>query len=291
MSILTYRKGWSNKPPVGAQLNWGHPLMRGLVAAFLCNEGAGLVLNDMTFRNPGPMTNIPSSGQGGAWQNIPGRPGITGTAANFRNNFPGGPATCLNLYNNPPAVSIATQFYARSDQGHFNGVVQWGSNGPTNGAVGLEFDFNNLSAGISCSMAIPGDARFVTYGAPGDFSQINTHVVFVVDPGGTLGPQGLTLYVNGIWVGFTLVTAPIDWVDSVTPNIVLGNGANGDIGQVLLYNRALTAGEAQMLYVDPYCIVSPQSGRVRSSGLPIPVMPPLIGNLLMPPRPHALVRM
>lgn len=291
MSILTYRKGWSNKPPVGAQLNWGHPLTRGLVAAYLYNEGAGLTINDLLLRNPGVMSNTPSSGQGGAWQNIPGSPAVAGTSGNFRNNFPGGPVTLLNIYGQPTALSIVGQFYARSDQGHFNPIVDWGTSGG-NGVVQLQFDFNNIGSGIDGAQAIPGDARFVTYGTDGQFQQQNVHVVFVDDPGGTVGPAGLSLYFNGILVGFTALTAPIDWVDSLpSPNIFMGHSTNGNIGQVLLYTRALTAGEAQMLYVDPYCIVSPQSGRVRSSGLPIPVMPPLIGNLLMPPRPHALVRM
>src|SRR4030042_101428 len=33
---------WTNKPPLGSQINWGHPLSRGLVGCWLMNEGGGL---------------------------------------------------------------------------------------------------------------------------------------------------------------------------------------------------------------------------------------------------------
>lgn len=38
--------GPNQKPPLGAQLNWSHPLAQGLVGAWLMNEGSGSVVNN-----------------------------------------------------------------------------------------------------------------------------------------------------------------------------------------------------------------------------------------------------
>src|SRR3990167_10590368 len=41
MAVAFLQKRWSQKPPVGAQINWGHPLARRLIALFVMNEGGG----------------------------------------------------------------------------------------------------------------------------------------------------------------------------------------------------------------------------------------------------------
>lgn len=37
-----------NKPPIGSTVNWSHPLSKGLVGAWLMNEGAGNRINDLS---------------------------------------------------------------------------------------------------------------------------------------------------------------------------------------------------------------------------------------------------
>lgn len=41
------------KPPVGSQVNWGHPLTQGLVGCWLMNEGGGLILKNIALNSPG----------------------------------------------------------------------------------------------------------------------------------------------------------------------------------------------------------------------------------------------
>lgn len=43
------QKRWATKPPVGTQLNWGHPLSQALHRAWIFNEGAGLSCTDLVF--------------------------------------------------------------------------------------------------------------------------------------------------------------------------------------------------------------------------------------------------
>ena len=46
----------SVKPPVGKQVNRSHPLARGLVSAWLFNEGAGTILQDLSgYKNNGTL--------------------------------------------------------------------------------------------------------------------------------------------------------------------------------------------------------------------------------------------
>ena len=55
---------WTSKPPIGSQIDWSHPLAKGLVGCWLMNEGGGNVVNDIARRNNG--TNY------GISKNIPG---------------------------------------------------------------------------------------------------------------------------------------------------------------------------------------------------------------------------
>jgi hypothetical protein len=39
---------WTTKPPLGTQINWSHPLARGLIACWLLNERNGNIINNLT---------------------------------------------------------------------------------------------------------------------------------------------------------------------------------------------------------------------------------------------------
>src|SRR5712691_3903572 len=56
MGILIQPQRWTMKPPIGAQINWGHPLTNGLVANWLMNEAGGERLNDSLFLNNGILS-------------------------------------------------------------------------------------------------------------------------------------------------------------------------------------------------------------------------------------------
>jgi hypothetical protein len=49
---------WNTKPPVGSQINFGHPLSKGLVGCWLMNEGGGPTANDLSGnKNKGILEN------------------------------------------------------------------------------------------------------------------------------------------------------------------------------------------------------------------------------------------
>lgn len=45
MANIILPQRWQTKPPLGAQINWGHPLSNGLIGAFLFNGGGSSILN------------------------------------------------------------------------------------------------------------------------------------------------------------------------------------------------------------------------------------------------------
>ena len=76
MGLILPKRFGQDKPPVGSQINWGHPLARGLVGCWLLNEGAGRKAYDLSeYRNHGTLTSmaIPPTPNSG-WN--PGRTGI-----------------------------------------------------------------------------------------------------------------------------------------------------------------------------------------------------------------------
>ncbi len=82
-----WRRFLNSKPPLGARINWGHPLAKNLVGAWLFNEGGGLSVtslinrNDvLTFASLGSSSDLPT------WQPmVGGKPGsgvkITGSSS------------------------------------------------------------------------------------------------------------------------------------------------------------------------------------------------------------------
>ena len=70
MALLTRQKRWTVKPPIGAQINWGHPLANGLLSCFLFNEGGGLTVGDLANAGrSGAINNSSASTTWGACKN------------------------------------------------------------------------------------------------------------------------------------------------------------------------------------------------------------------------------
>src|SRR2546421_50667 len=73
MGILIQPKSWLMKPPVGTQINFGHPLAKGLVGCWLFNEFGGKLVSNGLFRNHGTLSGatLPS------WSTGPTGPALT----------------------------------------------------------------------------------------------------------------------------------------------------------------------------------------------------------------------
>src|SRR5690242_15242142 len=92
---------WASKPPLGYYVDTSHPLARGLIGAWLFNEGGGPPRNLLTGVACTTAGNPTwSAGRWGAGQqfNAAGATGQTTDVAATLNDF-----TCLGWFNSPAA--------------------------------------------------------------------------------------------------------------------------------------------------------------------------------------------
>jgi hypothetical protein len=260
---------WSRiKPPVGAQVDWGDPISRGLVSRWLFNERAGVRLIDIAGIAPGAAGNAP------AWS-----VGRTGPALQF--------TTASSQYVDLGASSPS----ALQPTGGFSIGVWFRRNGtiPTEQALfanwavvggnyhGVILTSEDNASGIANQIRLffgNGTATFAgrpIYSAA--IADSNWHFIVATWDGATSN-----MYVDG-QIGATPVSVSgISWTSTV-PRIgaIYEAGANkayaqGWIDGVCFYNRALKPQEIARLYSEPFAGVYQPQKRVLyavSSGVSI----------------------
>ena len=230
------------KPPKGTMLSRGHPLARGMVGCWLMNEGTGNIVNDLSGNgNVGIITSA-------LWS-----PGKFGPCVKFDGNYDfitigdvaileGMPGITVSAWINPSAVpsvvrGIATKFWDGTNR-------SWSLIINSTGNVHF-----------FCSTDSQNDNDLAS--ANGVVSaNIWEHYVGVWSSGDTT----IRLYRNGI-LQATTASQPGATVRTNTTKVCIGdrfyNGTNqdffiGQIDDVMIYNRALSATEVQQLYMTPF---------------------------------------
>jgi hypothetical protein len=229
-----FRGSGFTKPVLGTRINSAHPLSRGLVTALLFNEAAGNTVYDATG-NGGNVTGVASPTWG---------PGQTGSAGylnvastqyytNSTLRFPTTEVTLVfisrvNSANNNCSIAGQPASESPGGTGYFNlhylygGTIywRWGSASSTNYTVPVGFTGSWRHSAFTCSAA---------------GSYVYTDGVLRSSGGGgtrTLGNMGFQI---GNWSSY-----PFD----------------GQIEQVLVYNRVLSSSEINWLYSDNYAFMS-----------------------------------
>ncbi len=224
------------KPFRGARINRTHPLARGLVAAYLMNEGGGNQIFDIANNNTGTFVNN-TSWDVGPNDKIIDLPGV--------DDYVNIPSALANL-----SGSIATFICrVRVDAYDSNGVVLFGTN------TGTSTWFQIIGDG-SCVVMANTVAVVNTDFDNGEFRTL----AFVSD--GT----NSTVYNNGVNIGTD--------ADAVTAfaagakNFHLGNwiaGATFDLNGALewayVFNQALSAPEIVQVHREPYAFIERSQSR------------------------------
>jgi hypothetical protein len=220
------RKSWGQQKPVlGSQLMAGHSLARGLVGCWLFNEAGGRTVGDLATTARSALGSTLALGPAGVrLVGFTFADSIT-TSKTFNDTAFSYVVRCRPTSNN-----FSSNRYLL-----FEGTAG-GRNIGTN-ASGKAWVFNVLTGNYTISAN-----ELVTI--------VHSHI------GGTS-----SVYVNG----------KIDVSGAVTPATggtfvmgAYGGGGftwDGDIEQVSVYNRALTASEVAWLYADPYAMVVPPVAR------------------------------
>lgn len=232
---------YRSKPPLGTQLDWSHPLNKGLAGFWLFNEGHGNKVNDLSMnRNTGTLTSMafpPTTASG--WN--PGRNGVGLNFDGVNDYVDAGNNASLNITGN---MTISAWIKIPSAPATYPGIV---TKRESDGTVGYVLALNANNA-ILFLLKIEGVSKIAT----SQTFSLNTwhHVV------GVYNNITMVTYVDGTAGNPSNVNGSI----SISSNALkigvshLGAYFNGTIDEVRIYNRALSASEVQQLYIDPYCM-------------------------------------
>jgi hypothetical protein len=227
------------KPPVGlAQINWSHPLARGLVGCWLHNECAGNSVLNL-------VTNIKSSFTGiyVSWH-------VNGL------NFNGGTDywSCLVTGSQFPFDgsgrfrngTILSRFRYDSATSSARGIFSVG-NSDTSGTP--SFLIQNASGTIQCYCADNGGY----FG--GTSLAINTWMSIALQNDGS----NHNFYTDGIYRGQRAVGSGTPQRNNLYCGAGFSSGTadNTKVSYVYFYNRALSASEIRQTHLTPYCFLQP----------------------------------
>lgn len=234
-----------SKPILGTQLNWAHPLNKGLAGFWLMNEGHGNKIQDLSMNgNVGTLTNMafpPTAASG--WN--PGRKGIGLKFDGVNDSVNCGNGLTLNL-----SQDFTIAFWALNPSALLGMIISKtdvviGSNG----GIQLFFRASNPYFRILISDGSAAGALASTTYAPDN----NFHF-FVI----TRNNLVANMYIDGIFI--SKLNTP-QKVKTVSQSFTIGANSfdgltlfSGKVDQVCVWKRDLSAQEVLQLYTDPYCM-------------------------------------
>lgn len=264
MYIITHSHR-DKKPPLGSQINWSHPLSKGLVGCWLMNEGGGnpvnLVTRDAFVVNQATWVNT-KRGAGMRVASDTSSPGLSLVASNdFKKNnvtivwF----GSYFSIVGGVPNTRLFSVDYDNANSAPY---ISYGFLRSADYTIG--FGWNNGSY-----------QSYVT----GDIVSYNKPIMAVL----AIGSKADS-YIDGVLKNSSSAVGNISY--SATTRILVGNNSsipvltNSDIYYGLIYSRALSPSEIQQLYIEPYCFIAPQRRRFFStSGTPPVVEEETVGYM------------
>jgi hypothetical protein len=224
------------KPPVGSKVDPTHPLAKGLILAFLLNEGAGKTIYNAVVEAPARVGTLTSSLTWGVERygevvKFPGTASqdITYPSFTFGTNF------TLELMLHPTTIT-----------GSF--VPIWTDSGNT---YGLYIDTNDLDFGATGNQSASAGLA-----AGGYFHVVMTHA--------NGGPTD-SFFINGVAKGSGSAGGAFGTPAFSNIGGNSGGGYNGSIAWIRAWNnRLLTQAEAAQLYQRPFDMFVNHLDRIRT---------------------------
>jgi hypothetical protein len=247
MPILVQKTRFFTKPPLGTPIDWGHPLSRGLVGAWLLNERGG---------NPTDLVNRVALAGSGTWS----AHGLqtAGTGVGVEATLP----THLRLQAPLTVVWFGVRLGSNDSSAHIFGLLT--NNSDSSPWVSACFQWD----GSNTIRYIYNNGGFV-YTPLGIGMTTNVPCMLVA----THTPSGVTVYKDGAQVTTNGTTGTITYDSSAL--VAFGNytgvNRNSNLDSIfgLLYNRALSAAEIRQLYADPYSFLRPQYHYLSVADTPV----------------------
>ena len=224
------------KPPLGAQLNFGHPLAQGLVGCWLMNEGCGPIVYDLSGNgNHGTCENMTGTATSG-W--VPGKFGHALAFDGTNDIVDCGTGSTINSLSEITIITTITTRQLPISYKYFYSICQ-------------RDDANNVFS-LSLNGDLAGKWQFSLYTnatdpiAYGSVPVLNRCYIMTATYSDS-GDRTPYIYENGVDVSVDQVAASGELFLSPTTPILIGNravslarGWNGLIGYTLLFNRAFS---------------------------------------------------
>ena len=238
---------WTSKPPIGSQIDWSHPLSRGLVGCWLMNEKCGSISNNLVnaYFGNGVIT-------GATWGSSIKGSKLLFSGTNIVN--------CGNkIIPNMTNQTWLAMVYPTTIDATNRRVMVIDDTTPATNRTALTVTNTVVANGIRIAITATGTnsdsiANAVNLNAWNligftwkgrDISQVN-------------------IYSNGKNVTASVPGSATAWNDSAG-GFRIGNRQDaaapllGSIAFCYLYNRVLSPSEIRQLYQEPYCFIKPQT--------------------------------
>lgn len=231
-------------PPVGAKLNWSHPINRGLVGCWLFNEAGGQKFKDIAGVNDGTGVNSPTVATGQYGVGIK----LSNSVANQYVSI--GTNSSLNL-STDATILVFVNLVATTG-------IQWlGATGDNAGNVQFGFEVGRTANKIDTIWGTSGGG-FDILTSTNTISAGKWYMLAVTRTGSGTS-WSASLYINGVLDSTQAgVKAPSSFVAGYIGAFSNGGNQSGNLSLngVRYYNRALSAQEIRQLYVQPFAGVN-----------------------------------
>lgn len=254
MAALIRPKLWGRKkPPASAQINWSHPLSRGLSFYFPLTEGGGQPRNLVRPTPTNGAQGVVNWGADGLYLPSSGataNPPFTWAAAGWNT-----PAEPITWFVECMALGTQASYAAPLCKTHNNNT----------GSPFIDYAINYNATSGKTAVATQCNGTYTEV----DFTAVASGRR--VQIAGTYNNVNVVAYVNGISVASASGSGPIGYDTSATGDLILGdqqgtgshNRFIGVIYQAALWHRALTPDELQWLAAEPYIMLQPQAPAQR----------------------------
>jgi hypothetical protein len=238
--VSSFADTWGQtKPPLGSQIDWAHPLSRGLVGAWLMNEGGGKIVKNMCNNTTGTIygSMIWSKGKKGNTLLI-----TTTTGKSYID-------TSLIFKAGTSSLSFVLG-YRKTDGVYRNPYTLSSKEGDAaNDRLLLALPYSDGNIYFDVGDATENSGRIVL-----NMSGIVLgNDLWVFNASG----KGREIWQNGILKKSNNGNAVLP----TQKTLCIGSGYAENYGDLaeywifLAYNRALSPQEIQQLYIDPYCFI------------------------------------
>jgi hypothetical protein len=249
MAVTILNKSWLNKPPVGSQINWGHPISKGLVGCFLMNEGGGFNIKNI-YKNDFASLNSTTS-----WDR---KGGLLFNATNSTVTYS---PNIFNMESKPCTIS-ALIFPLGEGESNIGKIIH---------RENASFQGQGFATELTAALKLEiGGGTILVRTSSNNSIIFNKYNFVTVTHKGTVTATDSHIYVNGKETTYQTTTNGVS-LGAQSDTLYIGNNRpngsstfNGNIVFLYIHNRVLLLREIRSLYTSQYQFITAPKRRFYS---------------------------